>query len=433
MAWTRWRHFSGVGATVALVVAIGTIGLMTSNAARSQAASTHREDRLLLQRTLSGLAAGYVRSSLRELHDFASAGPWSLAPDAEADKARLASFVGRSAVHNQGAALLSLTGQPLAFFAREPGLPPATDPGYAPMRRSLLAGQPGLSSVMRVGDTNVVAAAVPVEIGGTRVALLVGYSRIASTPLQAQAERLTFGATSLGMVVDASGRVVAAGRPELLGTLVESPAVPGSSQEWGTGFLSFARDGQDLVTSYSPVGVGGWGLVAEQSRKAFYGPLEASARRVQLSMLAGLVFASVALIVVVRRRHRLLRREAAFRQLLNGVASAANESTGLNGLLADCLTMVCRHSGWPVGHVHLASTGDGGLRSSDIWHLDDPGRYEALRSTTEATTCAPGAGLAAGWRRRGWPNGSPTSPARPSSSGSGRVRISESGGPSASR
>ena len=380
--------------TVVLVIAIATVGLAASNAARSQAASTHRHDRLLLQRTLAGLAAQYVKSALQEEYGFASMGPWSLTPGDAADEARLEGFVKRSPVHNHGAVLLSLSGTPLTSFAREPGLPPPTDPGYIPMRRSLLTGHPGLSSVMHVGDVDLVAAAVPVEVDGTRVALLVTFSRISGTPLQTNAEHLDFGATALGFVVDSDGRAVAAGRPELVGKQVRSPAVPRAGGQWGTGFVSFARDGRQMVSSYSPIGIGGWGLVAEQSKKAFYGPLEASARRVQLSMLAGLVFASVALLVVVRRRHRVLRREAAFRQLLNGVASAANEATGLTGLLADCFKMVCQHTGWPVGHVYLAGRdGDADLEPSAIWHLDDPKRYEAFRSATHATTFAPGVGL----------------------------------------
>ncbi|MEO7837539.1 MAG: diguanylate cyclase, partial [Acidimicrobiales bacterium] len=334
-----------------------------------------------------------MKSSLQEAHGFASTGQWSLEPGDAADRERLEAFVSRSPVHNHGAALVSLSGERLTFFAKEPGIPPSTDQGYVPMRRGLLSGQPGLSSVMRVGDIDLVAAAVPVEIDGVRKALLVTFSRLADTPLQTNAERLDFGATGLGYVVDSDGRAVAAGRPDLLGEQVESPVVPTAQREWDSGFLSFTRGGREMVTSYSPIGIGGWGLVAEQSKAAFYGPLEASAQRVQLSMLAGLVFASVALVVVVRRRHRMLRREAEFRQLLNGVASAANEATSLTGLLADCLSRVCHHTGWPVGHVYLASPeGDGEVGASTIWHLDDPARYEAFRAATEGTTFALGVG-----------------------------------------
>lgn len=180
----RWRRSLGLTLTVALVGAVAAIGFATSNAARSQAASTHRQDRLLLQRTLAGLVSQHVRFALRDVYTFSSTGSWSLTPDDAADKARLEGFVKQSAVYNHGAALVNLSGQRLTFFAEEPGLPPRSDKGYVPMVRDLLAGKSGLSSVMRIGGVDVVAAAVPVEVGGARVALLLGFSRIAESQFQ---------------------------------------------------------------------------------------------------------------------------------------------------------------------------------------------------------------------------------------------------------
>jgi len=81
-------------------------------------------------------------------------------------------------------------------------------------------------------------------------------------------------------------------------------------------------------------------------------------------------------------------------ELLKTIAVATNEAASVEEALQIALDEVCRHTGWPVGHVcRMAEDVPGGTVASNIWHLDDPDRYAAFRRISEDTTFAMGAGL----------------------------------------
>jgi PAS domain S-box-containing protein len=90
-----------------------------------------------------------------------------------------------------------------------------------------------------------------------------------------------------------------------------------------------------------------------------------------------------------------LREQTAFLELLQAVATAANEAATVEEAMRFCLDRVCAHTGWPVGHVYaLAEDGTRELVPTDIWHLNDPERSEAFRAATGGTRFASGVGLA---------------------------------------
>lgn len=94
------------------------------------------------------------------------------------------------------------------------------------------------------------------------------------------------------------------------------------------------------------------------------------------------------------RVEEALRREHRFVRLLQAVAVAANEARTVEDAFLHCLDRICKHTGWPVGHVYMAGedlTGD--LVPTKLWHMDDPLRYEVFRRVTETTRLAPGVGL----------------------------------------
>jgi PAS domain S-box-containing protein len=80
--------------------------------------------------------------------------------------------------------------------------------------------------------------------------------------------------------------------------------------------------------------------------------------------------------------------------LLKTIAVATNEASSVEEALQIALDEVCRHTGWPVGHVcRMSDDVPGGTVPSEIWHLDDPGRYAVFRRVTESMPFAAGAGL----------------------------------------
>ncbi len=82
-----------------------------------------------------------------------------------------------------------------------------------------------------------------------------------------------------------------------------------------------------------------------------------------------------------------LRRKNSIVQLLQTVAAAANQEERIEDALQVALDAVCTYNGWPVGHAFLTSSDGNGppIRSSEIWHLDDPERFAAFRKATEDT------------------------------------------------
>ncbi|MEN8184420.1 MAG: ATP-binding protein, partial [Myxococcota bacterium] len=106
------------------------------------------------------------------------------------------------------------------------------------------------------------------------------------------------------------------------------------------------------------------------------------------------IWLAAAVVYSWKRSERLQREESAYVRLLHDVTEAANTEPDADGALQVCLDRVCAHTGWPVGHVYRpADDGSGELAPTDIWHLDEPERFERFRAVTERTRFAPGVGL----------------------------------------
>jgi diguanylate cyclase (GGDEF)-like protein len=90
---------------------------------------------------------------------------------------------------------------------------------------------------------------------------------------------------------------------------------------------------------------------------------------------------------------RLYEKQAEL-ELLETVATAANEAVSVEEVMEVAVRRVCAHSAWPVGHVHLLADDSAlELTPTTIWHLESPERFEAFRAVTEATRFSPGVGL----------------------------------------
>ncbi|MDQ6727774.1 MAG: PAS domain S-box protein, partial [Actinomycetota bacterium] len=80
--------------------------------------------------------------------------------------------------------------------------------------------------------------------------------------------------------------------------------------------------------------------------------------------------------------------------LLRSVAVATNEAATVDEALQVALDEVCRHTGWPVGHVSRVSDGQPAeLVPTDIWHVANPERFGAFRRVVDATRLPVGTGL----------------------------------------
>src|SRR5438067_2952291 len=203
------KRFFPLVVSIAVVVAVALVGLLPSARANATAQQIRRDDRVSEERDLASLTNQYVMFALKDAYDFVSITPLSLKPGDPADTAAIKAFVKRSALLNYGGALVGLNGTPINAYDAGHGLPLASDPGYVPLRTELLAGKPGVSTVMRTQGVPVVALAVPVQSGGSTRAIFVGYFRADANPLETYNSRLQYGKTGQALLVDSSGTVVA--------------------------------------------------------------------------------------------------------------------------------------------------------------------------------------------------------------------------------
>ncbi len=93
-------------------------------------------------------------------------------------------------------------------------------------------------------------------------------------------------------------------------------------------------------------------------------------------------------------RTREFNERNALVNLLHGVAVAANKATCVEDAMRACLKEICTYTGWPIGHVYVASNDEPGLLvPTNIWHIDDVERFATFKKITEETTFRTGIGL----------------------------------------
>jgi PAS domain S-box-containing protein len=87
-----------------------------------------------------------------------------------------------------------------------------------------------------------------------------------------------------------------------------------------------------------------------------------------------------------------LKKKTELIQLLQEITVAANEASTAEEAMFTCIKKVCAYTGWDIGHVYLPDS-EGTLIPTDIWSINDRGRFESFREVSMGITFAPGVGL----------------------------------------
>ncbi|MBI4384729.1 MAG: PAS domain S-box protein [Nitrospinae bacterium] len=109
-------------------------------------------------------------------------------------------------------------------------------------------------------------------------------------------------------------------------------------------------------------------------------------------------------VTAIKEAEAALLKENLFLQLLKDIAVAANETSRLKEGARICLEKICALTHWPVGH--LLALGDGEERfllPTEVWRLDDAGKFEAFMKTTMEMRFNPGFGLPGSVLKEGRP------------------------------
>jgi diguanylate cyclase (GGDEF)-like protein/PAS domain S-box-containing protein len=320
----RLRNWLAVVISVLLLVAVGIVGVVVNRSALRAADTVHRSDTLALAVNNATLAGQMRQLSAKELKTFADSHAFNLGTGYPGDRAALEAFVAKSASFPYGAALTGLDGTVLNSSLTNP-LPLSDDPGYQPMRRLLLAGQLGVSGVMRVKDAGgavvaVEAFAVPITVGGVTTAVLLGYHKLAATTLQAYIARLQSGA-HLTSIVDTTGRIGFAGDGSRIGTLVDAPVAAAVARlgDGGSAFVEYRSGDTPMISIVvkDPSLPGGWAYVRTQTMASFDGAVHSRSQTINLTLLAMLLIGAIGLSILgyrtqVQRRRADERFQALF-------------------------------------------------------------------------------------------------------------------------
>jgi len=120
-------------------------------------------------------------------------------------------------------------------------------------------------------------------------------------------------------------------------------------------------------------------------------------RHIQLSRTPAPDNHSVTVAVdITERKHaeQALQKQTELIQLLHTTAVSANQNEEIDIALQECLDAICKFNSWPIGHVYRSRPNAPGiLVSANIWHMDDPERFETFRQVTEQTSFKQGVGL----------------------------------------
>jgi len=312
------RHLSLV-LSCALVLIIGALGVLAGQAAGRQARDVHRQDRLLLQQTLSDLTGAANLAMAGELQsELAVLGDWDPAAGPAATTARLAALVEATRSYDAGAVLLDGLGQVVGAHAVDGALPAAEDEGWAPLRAAVLRGDGSLpiSDALVTGDEPLLGLGLPVPLADGVQGLVIGLWTLRDSELQRYVGDLALDDRYVGLVIDGRGQTLAATDPGLLGapapfrSMVEEIAA-------GTplGVIDTVEDGVDRVTVYASVAGTDWTGLGSETRADFEGGLLRSSRLAQGSVVALLLAAGTVLVVVHRRRESALESVALYDEL----------------------------------------------------------------------------------------------------------------------
>ena len=366
-----FRRWIPLSASLVLLLALGLFGFVLVDGSTTEAEAALHDNAVAKQQTLATLAEQYLQLAQKEAFDFAQLHDFELTPSSEDDAAVLEQLRARQGgLLDHAAVLTDLTGRPLTQVSRTPGIPAPDDPGFAPLRTALLRGDPGVSSVMLVDGTPVVAIAVPVLDDEARPeAILVAFFRAAESHLQAYSAQLGRDGGVANMVVDRAGTVVAAYDPALVGTPAPaSPAVADGAPP--SGFADFERDGEARVVAHATEPVSGWTLLEEEPADTFYAAARGQSHTAQLLLLGSLLAGAVSAVVLNHRTNRARQRGQQRSQAL--VADASDLITIIDG--AGRLVYVS-----PAAPRVLGFSPDDllGTKAIELAHPDDATRVEA--------------------------------------------------------
>jgi diguanylate cyclase (GGDEF)-like protein/PAS domain S-box-containing protein len=303
----RLRNWIAVVISVLLLMAAGTVGILVNRSALRAADTVHRADSLALSVNNGTLGGQMQLLSAAALNDFLTDHVLHLGRNNAEDRRLLAAFATRTTDFQYGVMITGLDGQVLNS-TRTSGLPAADDPGWAPMRELLAAGKPGFSSIMTVNGAYLEAVAVPIMVGGSPAGVLVGFNDVATTTLQKYMITL-MAPTHVTTIIDGTGTVAAASRPELIGTRIDPAIQTAILADPKVEFVEYTANRTKMIAVVSAGMPSGYAYLRTLTLSSFDGAVHSKSQTTNITLLAMLLI-GVAGMAGLGYRTQLQRRRA---------------------------------------------------------------------------------------------------------------------------
>ncbi|AGL20075.1 sensor domain-containing diguanylate cyclase [Actinoplanes sp. N902-109] len=327
----RLRNWIAVVVSVLLLLAVGIVGVLVNRSALRAADTVHRADTQALAVNNATLAGSVQGQSAKDLAAYAGSYPFNLGAGHAGDQASLTEYVKKSDFFNYGAAVTTLTGTVLDATTIN-ALPPTTDAGYARMLMLLKAGAPGFSPVMLVPSSDgkpiaVQGVAVPIQVGGATAAVLIGFTELSRTTLQAYTAKLRSDA-HVTSIIDPNGVIGFSSDANAIGSAVDAQIVAAvRAKPAGASFVTYKSGGTSRIASVVSGDVlpGGWAYVRTQTTASFDGAVHSRSQTINVTLLAMLLIGAVGISALgyrtqVQRRRADARFQALFQHAPDMVA-----------------------------------------------------------------------------------------------------------------
>ncbi|MEU4621381.1 sensor domain-containing diguanylate cyclase [Actinoplanes sp. NPDC023801] len=302
----RLRNWIAVLVSVLLLAGAGVAGILVNRSTVKAVETVHQNDTTALGTNNGTLTGQLQKNSTLELGKLLGSGSMRLGAKDAKDRITLSVLAAKSTTFQYGMATASQD-RDLLTASRASGLPPASDPAWAPMWESLETRDFGFSGVMPAGETFVTAVAIPIKVGGGLVGYLIGFNQVAATPLHGYIRELRSDVHKT-MIVDTAGRIGAASDDALVGGAVNGAIRPELGRP-GSRFVEYVENDVKMIAVVVGVQPSGWSYVRTQTKAYFDGAVYSRSQTLNLTLLVMLVIGVVG-ITVLGYRTQITRRRA---------------------------------------------------------------------------------------------------------------------------
>jgi diguanylate cyclase (GGDEF)-like protein len=305
----RLSRLAVVAVSTAMLAAIGFAGVQINRSATRSAIVAHRTDGAVRAGYASSIVADRMQAIVNSLAKYGLDHGLTFRKSDLRDAALLANLTRTSKLFNQGVLAYASTGE-VVNGTELSRLAPDADPGYVPLMQAILSSTLPVSGVLSTADPPQIAFAGAVLQVGRPTGMLVGFGTLTGDPLHMLLAGLVDPTAAL-CLFDSAGRVVTStGQWPVAAVVPADFAAAGRAGRTQAATFDTTTDGRKSI-GFAVGGIpGGWTLAVTLPEDTYDADINRRGLRVNLALLAVLVFAIAIVVITNLHAESKLRRSA---------------------------------------------------------------------------------------------------------------------------